>query len=100
MGWGNILFDSELMQRLDIEQTKRRLQTQAFVNARSRGRLRKGVEALEDDVGTIALACRTMMRLLIEKNVFTRDEFVAAMKAIDAQDGKADGRYTGPVDAP
>jgi hypothetical protein len=100
MGWESFIFDNELLQRVDIERTRRAMQAQTFVNAKARGRMRRNVEALEEDLGMLALACRTMMRLLIEKGVLTRDEIAAVMKAIDGQDGAVDGRWSGPVDAP
>ena len=100
MGIGKFLFDNELFQRLDIEDTKRALHAKSKMDIRARGRIHREVEALEDDLGTLALLCRAMMRMMIEKGVMSRDELVGAMKAIDAHDGKVDGRYTGPIDAP
>ena len=100
MGWGRLLFDGDLLQRLDIEATKEALRAQGYANARTRGRMRRYLEELEGDVGTLALVCRTLMRLMLEKGVLSRAEIVTAMRAIDAQDGKVDGRFTGRVDAP
>ncbi len=100
MHWSRLFFDSEWMQRRDIEDTRRHVVLMARQNIRSRGELRDRVEELEEAVGALALFSRTMMRILIEKGVMGRDELLAALRAIDASDGKADGRYTGSMDAP
>jgi hypothetical protein len=97
---GRILFDNDFAQRLDIEATANRVHAVAYAGRRANRELRHDVRELEDDVGVLALACRTMMRILIEKGVMTRDELAAAMNAIDAHDGTTDGRWTGSVDAP
>ncbi len=100
MHWSRFFFDSEWMQRRDIEDTRRHVVLMARQNIRSRGELRDRVEELEETVGALALFSRTMMRILIEKGVMGREELLAALRAIDASDGKADGRYTGSMDTP
>jgi hypothetical protein len=100
MHWTRFLFDNEWMQRADIEDTRRHVAIMARQNIRSRGELRDRVEELEEAVGVLALFSRTMMRILIEKGVMGREELLAALRAIDASDGKADGRYTGSMDTP
>lgn len=100
MHWSRLFFDNEWMQRVDIEDTRRHVTVMAPQNIRARGELRDRVEELEEAVGALALFSRTMMRILIEKGVIGRNELLAALRAIDASDGKADGRYTGSMDAP
>ncbi len=100
MHWSRLFFDNEWMQRADIEDTRRHVAIMARQNIRSRGELRDRVEELEEAVGVLALFSRTMMRILIEKGVMGREELLAALRAIDASDGEADGRYTGSMDTP
>jgi hypothetical protein len=82
-------------------------QQQRYDRLRDRGSARRRAEALEErledlehDVGEMALFVRTLWRILAEKGTIDRAEFVQVARAIDAQDGTADGRYTGPIDAP
>lgn len=104
MGVMRYLFDNELLQRMDIEDTRDRLDLQRRLDHTSRKRLRENVEGridqLENDVGQMALFLRTLFRLLAEKGAVTRAEVLEAARAIDAQDGAADGKYTGRLDAP
>jgi hypothetical protein len=58
------------------------------------------LEALEQRVGEMALFLRALSRVLVEKGAIDRADFVAAAKAVDAQDGSVDGRHAGPLDAP
>ena len=52
-----------------------------------------GLATLERDVNELALFSRTAVTLLIEKGIFTGDEFVTRMKEVDRSDGTEDGRY-------
>src|SRR5262245_36067998 len=101
MGVWNYMFDNEWLQRADIEATRDALHTQARIGIRSRGEMRRNlqdlearVDELEEENGVLALFVRTLQRLMIEKGVFSKDELAAALRAIDLQDGKADGKYT------
>jgi len=40
----------------------------------------------------LALATKTLQRVLVEKGVCTADEFARTLRAIDLEDGQADGR--------
>ncbi len=100
MHWSRFFFDNDGLQRLDIEETRRHMAIVARQNIRARGEVRDRVEELEETVGVLALFTRTMMRILIEKGVMGRDELLAALRAIDASDGKADGKFSGSMDAP
>jgi hypothetical protein len=100
MHWSRLLFDNECAQRLDIEATRRHVSVMARQNIRARSEMRDRVEELEETVGVLALFSRTLVRILIEKGVMGREELFAALRAIDASDGKADGRYTGSMDTP
>ncbi len=81
-----------------------RLTRQSIQARAERRRLREDVDArvkaLEDDLGEMALFVRTLYRVLVEKGSIDRAAFLEAMKAVDASDGAADGKYTGPTDTP
>lgn len=51
-------------------------------------------ERLERALGELALATKTLQRVLLEKGVFTTHELSAKLRQIDLEDGRADGRTT------
>ena len=52
------------------------------------------ITELEEGVGELALLCKTLMRMLLEKGVCTGQEINALMKQLDLEDGVEDGRVT------
>jgi len=53
-----------------------------------------GVDAqrLEQALGELALAVKTVQRMAVEKGLCTQEELFNKLKAIDLEDGKADSR--------
>jgi hypothetical protein len=53
-----------------------------------------GVDAarLQTALEELALAVKTVQRMLLEKGVCTSEEFAATLRRIDLEDGAADGR--------
>lgn len=47
---------------------------------------------LEQALGELALAMKTVQRMMIEKGVCNADEFARKLREIDLEDGVADGR--------
>lgn len=47
---------------------------------------------LERALGELALATRTMQRMLIEKGVCTQEELTRKLREVDLEDGTLDGR--------
>jgi len=47
---------------------------------------------LEDAIGELALATKTVQRMLIDKGVCTQGEFSALLNQIDLEDGRRDGK--------
>jgi hypothetical protein len=47
---------------------------------------------LERALGELALATKTVQRMLLEKGVCTSEEFARKLREIDLEDGVADGR--------
>ena len=49
-------------------------------------------DRLEQALGELALAVKTMQRMMVEKGVCTAEEFADRLKQIDLEDGRADGK--------
>jgi hypothetical protein len=47
---------------------------------------------LERALGELALATKTVQRVMLEKGVCTSEEFARKLREIDLEDGVADGR--------
>jgi len=54
------------------------------------------VDRLERALGELALATKTLQRMLVEKGVCSGEEFGAKLRQIDLEDGGADGRASLP----
>ncbi|MCC6673455.1 MAG: hypothetical protein IT458_20525 [Planctomycetes bacterium] len=52
------------------------------------------VARLEQALGELALAVKTVQRMAVEKGLCTAEEFHARLREIDLEDGRADGRST------
>ncbi|MCY3023192.1 MAG: hypothetical protein NTW87_29800 [Planctomycetota bacterium] len=95
MSLWDYLFDNEWRQRSDIEELKQRTARARIAQIHTQSRAQRKQEELEQDIGTLALFCRTTITLMLEKGLVTREEFLARMAQVGASDGKIDGRYTG-----
>jgi hypothetical protein len=49
-------------------------------------------EKLERAMGEMALALKTLQRMMVEKGLCTPDEFRTKLQQVDLEDGRADGR--------
>jgi hypothetical protein len=49
-------------------------------------------QRLEQALGELALAVKTVQQVMLDKGVCTHDEFANKLRQIDLQDGRADGR--------
>jgi hypothetical protein len=47
---------------------------------------------LERALGELALATRTLQRVMVEKGLCTHEELASRLHAVDLEDGRADGR--------
>ncbi|HEX4825406.1 MAG TPA: hypothetical protein VFV19_13970 [Candidatus Polarisedimenticolaceae bacterium] len=90
MGLINWIFDFYQQYRIDQLQ-KDAAQTRAEMTVRApNGAL--DAEKLERAVGEMALAVKTLQRMMVEKGLCTPDEFRAKLQLVDLEDGRADGR--------
>jgi len=47
---------------------------------------------LDEALGELALAVKTVQRMLVDKGVCSQEELHGMLKRVDLEDGKADGR--------
>ena len=57
---------------------------------RSGGRIDS--DRLEQALGELALATKTVQRMMVEKGICTAEEFADRLRQIDLEDGRADGK--------
>ena len=92
MGLINWIFDFYQQYRIDqLQKETAQAQAQAQAGIRSSG---GSVDAdrLDRAIGELALAVKTMQRVMVQKGVCSPDEFRDALQRIDAEDGRPDGR--------
>ncbi|MDA1194667.1 MAG: hypothetical protein O2894_05735 [Planctomycetota bacterium] len=86
------LFDNEWLQRADLES----LRSSARMRARSARRRHLETESrldeLEDELGEMRLFTRALLALLQENGALDPAQLRAKLLALDAEDGKQDGR--------
>ena len=93
MGLINWIFD--IYQHTQIERTREELaRAREDLTSVRAGGASSGVDAarLERALGELALATKTVQRLLIEKGVCNPQEFATTLHQIDMEDGRADGQ--------
>jgi hypothetical protein len=91
MGLINWIFDIYQHTQIDKARDEAR---QARAEASAMRGAGGGVDAarLERAVGELALATKTVQRMMVAKGICTREEFAAMMREIDREDGVEDGR--------
>jgi len=91
MGLINWIFDIYQHTKIDEARSEAAAARREMVELRSSG---GGVDTqrLENAIGELALASKTLQRILVEKSVCSREEFYALLHQIDLEDGRADGR--------
>ena len=91
MGLINWIFDFYQQYRIDqLRDEQAQTRAQASVVRGAQGQV--DVEQLERALGELALATKTMQRMLTEKGVCTAEELAQKLRAVDLEDGAADGR--------
>ena len=91
MGLTNWIFDFYQQVRIDQlrDETARTRAEAAGVRG---GEGRVDAERLESALGELALAVKTLQRIVVEKGLCAQEEILRKLQAIDAEDGRADGR--------
>lgn len=100
MGWGQFLLPDDVGQPHDLSATiaeigilQQRLNKTALSQASVADELRR----LTAENNELKLYLAAAFRLLIDKQIVTREELEALVCAVDCEDGAEDGRCRGPV---
>jgi len=91
MGLINWIFDIYQHTQIDAAKDEARAARAEVAAVRSSG---GSVDAarLEQALGELALATKTLRRLMNEKGICTNEEFAKRLREIDLEDGVGDGR--------
>ncbi len=88
------IFDNDWRQREDIQSLKTHSSQMGRRMARRTGKLESRIEDLENQVGELALLCRSLLTLFRKNGTLDPGSFQAVMQEIDAEDGVIDGKIT------
>jgi ferritin len=95
-----MLLLGNLGQQLDINDTQAALDSlsaQLQAAQRADRSVAQQLDELARENGELKLYVAALLRLLVAKQVVSRDELAGIVDAIDRADGQADGRMQGPL---
>jgi multidrug resistance efflux pump len=99
MGWGRYFFLGDLGQQLDLADQRDEIASLREELRRNRAASSGAdVAQLQAENDELRLYLAAIVRLLTSKGIVSRDELRRVVDAIDAQDGRRDGRYKGRVE--
>jgi hypothetical protein len=90
MGLINWIFD--IYQHTKIDEARKEAMEARLEAARVNQGGSVDAARLERALGELALATKTLQRVMVEKGVCTNDEFRTVLARVDAEDGAQDGR--------
>ena len=100
MGWGRTFLLGDIGNRLDIEDTehdiellKREMNSGAYKDKTQDEK----ISALIAENAELKLYLASVVRLLTTKGAISRGELKTMVEAIDAEDGRTDGRCDGDI---
>ena len=104
MGWGRALLLGDVGNQMDIQDVEEGIAKLRF-ELNTRRRVQQDVDQDQDErMGELAsenaelkLYLATLVRLLISKQVMTKEEFSRFIDIIDRSDGATNGRYNGEI---
>jgi hypothetical protein len=100
MGWGRTLLLGDIGNRLDIADTERDI---AGLKREIAGAFQKDmsqdemIRRLVAENAELKLYLAALVRLMARKGSISKEELQAMVAAIDAEDGRQDGRSTGKI---
>jgi len=100
MGWGRTFLLGDIGNRLDIEDTERDidlLRREMNSGAYKDKTQDEKISALIAENAELKLYLASVVRLLTNKGAISRDELKTMVEAIDAEDGRTDGRRDGEI---
>lgn len=93
-GFFDYVFDSDYKQRTDIEALRGNQHRAGRMTGRRLDRTEDRVEALEQELGEVALLCRALLTCLRQAGALDPAKLEAAMREVDLEDGVLDGKVT------
>lgn len=100
MGWGRFLLLGNLGQQLDLADQKTDLDRMREELARARevaAYSMNETRTLSAENDQLKLYLAAIIRLLVAKGIATSQEMSEIVKMVDAEDGTADGRFSGTI---
>ncbi len=100
MGWARTMLLGDIGNRLDIGDAERAIaEIQREINRSYRTNMsqEEQIRKLIADNAELKLYVASLVRLLMSKGTISRDDFVAIVNAVDAEDGARDGRRSGGI---
>ncbi len=100
MGWGRTLLLGDIGNRLDIEDTERdiaRLKRELAGVFRNDMSQDQKMEVLVRENAELKLCLAAVVRLLLAKGAIAKAELETMVEALDAEDGRSDGKYDGEI---
>jgi hypothetical protein len=100
MGWGRTLFLGDIGNRLDIEDTEqdvRRLKRELTGSYHKDMGQDTKIDRLVKENAELKLYLAAIIRLLTTNGTISPEELEIMVKAVDAEDGAADGQYGGSM---
>ena len=100
MGWGRMLLLGDIGQQLDLSDHREaleHLETGISIERAMREGADQMIGQLRRENGELKLYLAAVVRLLMSKDVVTRDEIRAIVDALDREDGKPDLVFGGKV---
>lgn len=97
MGFWDNLFDNEYKQRADINHLRKMASARGLAQTRTSTQVLKQeerIEQLEEQVGELALLCRSLLTLLRENGTVDPEQFQEVLHRLDAEDGMVDGKIS------
>lgn len=97
MGWMRTFFLGDIGNRLDIQDVENELAEARRRHRADKTDLQQRIDALERETDQLKLCVTGLVRLLVRRGAFRRDDLVALIGEIDREDGKQDGRSDAPL---
>jgi len=104
MGWGRTLLLGDIGNQLDIqdqasqlEEMRRKARREARRDASTIESLQEQIDELEVENGELRLYMAAIIRLLVNKQVLSREQLQKVVDMIDLSDGSSDGKFDGKM---
>ena len=100
MGWGRTFFLGDIGNRLDIadvETEVARIKRDLRMSGHTDTTQDKQIEVLLRENAELKLYLSAVVRLLMTKQIVSKEELESIVEHLDAADGTLDGKYSGPI---